>query len=54
MVEETFFKIYEVRIVMKHSNLEHTGVNDLHEYLKAFRAKTSFNFNSLFVYINYN
>jgi hypothetical protein len=41
MVEELFFKIYEVRIVMKHSNLEHTGVNDLHEYMKATKRKTS-------------
>ena len=41
MVQELFFKIYEVRIVMKHSNLDHTGVNDLHEYLKAAKGKTS-------------
>ena len=41
MVEEMFFKIYKLRKVMKHSNLDHTGVNDLHLYFKAFQEKTS-------------
>ena len=41
MVEELFFKIYEVRIVKKHSNLEHTVVNDIHDYLKDFQEKPS-------------
>ena len=41
MIEELFFKIYKLRIVLKHSNFEHTGLNDLYDYLHATQDKTT-------------
>ena len=41
MVEDVFFKIYSLRLHLKHDNWDHTGVHDIHQYLKATNEKTT-------------